>query len=147
MLLFVVGLVAEEPKAVKHEAFDGYFVSNKFEPDAAESFVVVRDQTKFDAIFGVAFVMGDKSHRLPPEAFATQMVIGVIKRGMATYDFQVTKVVQQAGELEVHYSAAVTPQVGATFASPLILGIPKQAYKTIKFVEGEKVVKTWKLND
>ena len=63
--------------------YSGYFVSNKFEPDAAESFVVLADQEQFDKVFGAAFVMRDKSHRLPKDAFKSLLVIAAIKRGNA----------------------------------------------------------------
>ena len=66
---------ATEPVKLTFDTYGGYFVSNKFEPDAAKSFVVINDQEQFDKVFGVAFVMGDKSRRLPKDAFKSLMVI------------------------------------------------------------------------
>lgn len=140
----VVGTGRADDRAavVKHEVFNGYFVSNKFEPDAAQSFVVLRDQASFDATFGVAFVMRDKSRRLPAGAFDKLLVLGVIKRGMSTWDYQVDEVREVKGGLEVRYSAKAQPQTGATFASPLIVGVPKKDCKSVTFVENKNVAKT-----
>ena len=67
-------VVKETPLAF--DVYSGYFVSNKFEPNAAESFAVIGDQAQFDKIFGVAMVMGDKSHRLPAGAFQSSIDLG-----------------------------------------------------------------------
>jgi len=39
---------------VKFDVYGGYFVSNKFEPQAPASFVVLQDQKAFDEVFGIA---------------------------------------------------------------------------------------------
>jgi hypothetical protein len=57
-----------QPTILPLDTYSGYFVSNKFEPDAPKSFVIITSQKHFDQVFGVAFVMGDKSHRLPKDA-------------------------------------------------------------------------------
>ncbi len=63
--------IAAEPVKLPHDTYSGYFVSNKFEPKAAQSFVVISDQEQFDKVFAAAFVMNDKSPRLPEDAFKT----------------------------------------------------------------------------
>ena len=133
-----------EPTSVKFDSYNGYFVSNQFEPEAKESFVVCLNQQAFDKCFGVAFVMGDKSHRLPKDVFETQQVVGAIKRGSSIWDYTVKKVVESNDEIEVHYSAKEMKQPSATFASPLIVSIPTKQYKSISFVENGKVIKVVK---
>ena len=132
---------------IPFETHDGYFVSNKFEPDAAESFVVVRDQKAFDEVFGSGFVMNDKHHRLPAKAFESKMVVAAIKRGKAVWTYKVESVTAEAGVLTVRYSATSVPQPTAEFASPLILSVPKGDYSSVRFVDGEKLVKTIEVND
>lgn len=133
-----------EPTHVKFDSYSGYFVSNQFEPDAKESFVVCVNQQAFDKCFGAAFVMGDKSHRLPKDVFETQQVIGAIKRGTSIWDYTVKKVIESNDGIEVHYSAKEMKQPSATFASPLIISIPRKSYKTISFVEDGKLIKVVK---
>jgi hypothetical protein len=123
------------------DTFSGYFVSNKFEPNAAESFVAIRDQSQFDKVFGVAMVMQDKSHRLPANAFESNMVLAVVKRGKATWQFRCEGVVLKDGLLTLRYLATSKKNDSAEFASPLIVLIRKAECVAIDFVENGNVVK------
>jgi hypothetical protein len=142
-----VGLAVPSPAdpnvaaKLKFDTYSGYFVSNTFEPDAAESIVVTTNQEQFDKVFGVAFVMNDNSHRLPKDAFESNVVVVMIKRGNAMWDFKVEGVSLKDGVVELHYTSASTKSDTATFACPLIASIPKGEYKAIQFVENGKEVK------
>ena len=57
--------LAADMTKIPFDTYSGYFVSNRFEPGTKESFVVISSQEDFDQVFGVAFVMQDRSHRLP----------------------------------------------------------------------------------
>jgi len=74
---------------VAFDARDGYFVSNKFEPQVPASFVVLQDQKAFDEVFGVAMGMGDRPHHLSPRAFELLMVVAPIKRGKVFWSYTV----------------------------------------------------------
>ena len=124
------------------DTYSGYFVSNKFEPNAAASFVVITDQGQFDKVFGVAMVMGDKSHRLPKDAFKSNMVVAAIKRGSAVVEFKVEGVTVKDGLVELRYTMTSKKSDSATFACPLIVSIPTGKYTAVQFVENEKTVKT-----
>jgi hypothetical protein len=136
---------AAEQTKLPFDTYSGYFVSNKFEPDAAESFLVITDQANFDQVFGVAFVMRDKSHRLPKDAFKSNMVLAAIKRGNAFWEFKVEGVSVEQGVVELRYAVASKATPDTTFACPLIVSIPKADYKAVRFVEGGKMVKTVKV--
>ena len=147
-MLFVLLCYASSAGDVANLSFDtysGYFVSNKFEPDAAESFVVIADQAQFDKVFGVAFVMRDKSHRLPKDAFKSNVVVAVIKRGHAVWEYKVEGVTVEQGVIRLRYAATSKATPETTFACPLILSVPKGEYKAVTFVEDGKLVKTLKL--
>ena len=145
-LLFVFvcsGLSAfagEEPKPA-YDTYSGYFVSNKFEPDAATSFVVINDQAQFDQVFGAAFVMRDKSHRLPADAFKSKLVVAAIHRGNAMWEYKVEGFAVKAGVAELRYTATSKKSDTATFACPLIVSIPKGDCKEVQFVENGKLAK------
>ena len=132
--------LAGDATKLPFDTYGGYFVSNKFEPDAPQSFVVIRDQAQFDKTFGVAFVMRDKSHRLPPSGFWDLMVIAAIHRGNAMWTYKVDSVVVQAGVVELRYTATAKKNDTATYACPLIVSIPKSAYQAVQFVENGKPV-------
>ena len=127
------------------DRYDGYFVSNQFEPDAAESFVVIEDQKQFDKVFGVAMVMNDKSHRLPKNTFASNLVLAVVKRGNQVLEYRAKKVTVADGVVQFHYSSKAGDPSTATFASPLIVSIPKGKYTAVEFIENKKSLKTIKL--
>lgn len=133
--------LAGEASKLTFDTYSGYFVSNKFEPKAAESFVVIHDQEQFDKVFGVAFVMRDKSHRLPQDAFKSKMVVAAVKRGNAVTEFKVEGVTEAKGVVELRYTTTAKKAGTAIFASPLIVSIPKGEYKVIRFVENGKPVK------
>jgi hypothetical protein len=90
----------------------------------------------------VAMVMQDKSHRLPADAFKSNVVLAVIKRGNAVWEYKVDGVSMKDGVVEIRYNATSTPSDSATFASPLIVSIPRDNCKAVEFVENEKPVKT-----
>jgi hypothetical protein len=136
---------AVDPTNLPFETYSGYFVSNQFEPNAAESFVVISDQEQFDKVFGVAMVMRDKSHRLPKELFKENLILAAIKRGKAVWEFKVENVPVSNGVAELRYTATSKASDSATFASPLIVSIPRGKYTVVRFRENEKVVKEAKL--
>lgn len=133
---------ADDNKGGNFDSHDGYFVSNKFEPDAPASFVVIQDQESFDKVFGSAFVMHDKSHRLPKDGFASKIVIAAIKRGNATCEFKVQNVAVKDGTVTVTYNVTSTSHPSATFACPLILSIARGVFHSVEFIEDGKAVGT-----
>ncbi len=138
----VVTVAAAESSRLTFDTYSGYFVSNQFEPNAPASFLVITNQKQFDKVFGVAMVMGDKSHRLPENVFKSNLVLAAIRRGNAVWTFKVESVKIDDGVVELHYSAVSQKSDTATFACPLIVSIPRGPYKSFVFVENHKAVKT-----
>ena len=142
LLVSVPATSAAEQTKLPFDTYSGYFVSNKFEPDAATSFVVIDDQAKFDQVFGVAMVMRDKSHRLPKDAFKSNMVLAAIKRGNAFWEYKVKGVTVEQGVIQLRYAVTSKAAPDTTFACPLIVSVPKGKYKAVTFIENGKQVKT-----
>jgi hypothetical protein len=135
---------AAKPAAATPVAFDvygGYFVSNKFEPKAETLFVVIQGQQAFDNVFGAAYVMRDKSRRLPPDAFASKIVLAAIHRGKALWEYQVQDVQVSGRMVTVRYAATSKTSDSAEFACPLVLAIEKGDYEAAEFVENGRSVK------
>lgn len=132
---------APAPKSVAFENHDGYFVSNQFEAKAPASFVVIHDQASFDKVFGVGMVMGDKSHRLPANAFDKKIVVAAIHRGKAMVTYQVKSVSSEGHSLVVRYTTEAKPDATAEFACPLILSLDKGKFQTVRFIENGKDIK------
>jgi hypothetical protein len=138
--LCLLGVAAATPRPVSYDVYGGYFVSNRFEPDAPASFVVLRDQQEFDRIFGIAMVMSDRSHRLPAGIFATHRVVAAIRRGPAVVEYRVQSVAVEDDALVVRYATVSTPSESATFACPLILSVPRDGYARVRFIENGEAV-------
>ncbi len=134
--------LAENDKKLSVDQYSGYFVSNKFEPDAKESFVVINSQSQFDEVFGVGMVMRDKSHRLPKNAFKSNIVLTAIQRGKATWEYKVEGVTAEKGVVKVSYAVTSKETPETESACPLIISIRKGEYKSVVFVENGKEVKT-----
>jgi hypothetical protein len=152
LLCAVVGIVpaavgaaawaAGEAK-VAFQVHGGYFESNRSGLKGDASYLVLTDAKRFDQIFGEAVVMGPRPNFLPADAFASKLVVAVIKRGTAPYEYKVDGVTAEGGVLTVRYSAAAKEGGGtAKFSSPLILSVGKGEYTAVDFVEGGKKVDT-----
>ena len=141
MGLLITSTSARETGKLDFKTYSGYFVSNKFEPDDRLSFVVLHDRKKFDQVFGVAFVFGDKSPRLAPNAFDSRLVLAAIRRGKAFCTFEVSSVTVEGGVVLLRYRTTINKSDSASFACPLILSIPKGKYQAVEFHENDKLVK------
>jgi len=136
--------VGASGKAVAAETHEGYFVSNKFEPDAPMSFVIATDQAAFDKVFGVAMVMRYRSHRLEPDVFGKRIVVAAIHRGKAMVTYKVESANLDGKTLIIRYTTKSEPSTSAEFSCPLILSLPKGAYDEVRFIENGKAIKTVK---
>ena len=132
-------------KDVDYDIHGGYFESNKSGLAGDSSYLAFAGPKAFDAVFGVAKVQGDKPRFLPKDAFDSKVVVAVIKRGKAIYDYKVEKVTNDDGVLTVQYTSAPQESGGtATFATPLILSVDKGKYDSVAFIENGKKVGTAK---
>ena len=136
--------VEAKGKDVDYSVHNGYFESNKSGLSGDSSYLAFSSQKAFDAVFGIARVVG-KQDFLPRDAFDGKVVVAVIKRGKSIYDYKIEKVTNDDGVLTVQFTA--TPQAGggaATFATPLILSVDRGKYDSAAFIEDGKKVATAK---
>jgi hypothetical protein len=148
-LLSTAGLDAATEKAkargekLPFEVHSGYFESNKSGLKGEASYLVFTDPKAFEKVFGIGVVMGKKPKLLPADAFDSHFVIAVIKRGKAVWEYQVAKVTEDQGKVYVEYTATSKEGGGsATFASLLIVSLPKGRYSSVVFIENRKNVAT-----
>lgn len=123
------------------ETYAGCFVSNRFQPASAASFVAVEDQAPFEKVFGVAKAVRDKSHRLAPDAFASRQVVATIHRGKPVVNYQVGCVSVDEAPPIVRYTTKCEPSATTRFACPLILSVPKGKCAVVQFVEDGKEIR------
>lgn len=149
-VLFAVHCPAAEPRragsAIPYVVYNGYFVSNQFEPNAPSSFVLLQNQTEFDRVFGVASVMFDRSRRLEPDAFRNNIVITVIHRGHANIRYRVVSQTRDGSILHLTYNTSGHRTPSTEYACPLIVSTARDNYSAVAFIENGKLVKTVPVN-
>jgi hypothetical protein len=137
--------VEAKGKEVDYDIHTGYFESNKSGLAGDSSYLAFSTQKAFDGVFGVARVQGDKQRFLPQDAFGAKVVVAVVKRGKAIYDYKIEKVTNDDGVLTIQYTAAPQESSGtATFATPLIVSVDKAKYDSVAFIENGKKAATAK---
>jgi hypothetical protein len=102
--------------------------------------VVAGSQAAFDAVFSMAVVMHDESHRLPNHGFDTLLVAAPIKRGPAMVTYQLRGTALARGVLTLDYTATPGTPGTATFAVPFILSAPRAGCHLVRFLENGVIV-------
>jgi hypothetical protein len=126
---------------VEFEMHNGYFVSNRSDIKDPETYLMITTPEQFTKCFGSGVTMGKRNNLLPTGAFDSKVVIAAVKKGNQIWTYKVDKVLVKDGVVNVQYEAMANPPGTAMFASPMIVSIPKGAYKTVVFVENGKEVK------
>src|SRR5437660_571941 len=83
---------AKEEKA-DFRVYDGYFESNKSGLEGKNSFLVLTDKAAFDKVFRPVPPLGGKRKvLLPDNAFESNLVAAVVKRGDRVWTYKVLSV-------------------------------------------------------
>ncbi len=141
--LFVVhARAADEAKGEKiaHTHYTAYFEKNNSGLKGASSFLAITDKAGFDKTFAARppLMGGKRPVLLPKGTFDKHVVVAVIKRGPSITTYDVQKVTRDGDTLYVQYKATSGPAGTASFASPLIIGVPKEQVKRVVFIENGK---------
>ncbi len=134
------GASADEPKGAKVEflVHSGHFEKNNAGLKDNPSFLALTSAEAFDKVFGVAFTMGKKPNVVPKGAFEKSLVVATVKRGNFITKYEVEGATLADGTLTVKYKTTDEAGGTATFASPLIVSVPKAGVKKVEFVENGK---------
>jgi hypothetical protein len=135
---------ADEAKGekVEYTVHDGQFAKNDSGLKGDQSFLLLTTRAGFDKVFGAGFTMGKKPNVVPKDAFEKKVVAATIKRGALT-TYAVEKVtLDKDGTLYVQYKATTAPADTATYASPLVVSVPKDGVKKVAFIENGKTAAT-----
>jgi len=131
-----------EGKPVEFIRHLGHFEKNNSGLKGDVSQLVFGDAEAFGKVFApVPPLMGKGNNKPNPvkmDAFEKSIVVATITRASAvtTYSDVSTKVAD--GTLIVTYTATIGPPGTATFASPLILSVPKDGIKRVVFATNGK---------
>jgi hypothetical protein len=131
-----------EGKAVEHVQYTGHFEKNTSGLKGEVSQLVFADADAFGKVFGqTPPLMGKIKNRSNPvkaDSFEKGLVVAAITRGNAVVTYSDIGTKLAGNSLFVSYKATFGPVSSATFASPLILGVPKDGIKHVVFVADGK---------
>jgi hypothetical protein len=137
---------AQEPAYVQLDpgAFQS-FVRN-WTPASKPLCAAIRSQTEWDMIMSPAATMGSSKPFGPPADFwshsAMLLVARVVDAGDMAQVFRLQRVGRAAGTIDIAYSFAPPPKASSTMKWWLGVEVEKPLPKTIRFVEGGRVVCT-----
>jgi hypothetical protein len=140
LLAPVARTAADEPKGAKVDfvVHSGHFEKNNAGLKDNPSFLALTSAEAFDKVFGVAFVMGKKPNVVPKGAFEKSLVVATVARGNYIRTYDVEQVTLADGTLSVKYKSTDQDGGTASFASPLIVSVPKDKVKKVQFIENGK---------
>ena len=132
------------PAAVAVKVHSGHFVSNQYKPADALTLALFNTMAEFKAAFGVAAFGLGRNKRLDyvdEAAFTNGVVAALIHRGNTPYQYELIGEVKNArGVVTLNFRAAGEPSPTATFASPLIVSMPRAGITHVRFVENDRVL-------
>ncbi|MCU0702562.1 MAG: hypothetical protein MUF18_01060 [Fimbriiglobus sp.] len=146
LLLAPAVLQADEKKVPEFVVHTGHFEKNNSGLKDEPSLVLLKDFDAFDKLFGTVPPLGGprKNNPVPKDAFDANVVAAVVKRGnfITTYTEVSTKT--DGETLTVTFKSEAGKPGTATFASPLIVAVPKGKIAKVVFVENGKEIGTAK---
>ncbi len=122
----------------------GYFEKNTSGLAGNATYLWLPDRNAFEGVFALAPPLLNaprKATPLPETAFDTDGMAVVIRRGPAVIDYKVQSVTKAGDTVTVRYTTTEAKGSGAaTFASPLIVSVPRAGVNKVLFVENDKEV-------
>jgi hypothetical protein len=141
LLASLAPFAAAEDAKITPNVYGPYFESNKSGLKGDSSFLVISDAKKFNEVLRPLPPVGKRrTVMVPKDAFEKSLVLVVIKRGKEAFGYTVEKAEAKGDTLRLYYKSAGMGVGGgtATFASPLVVTVPKGKYKSVEFIENGK---------
>jgi hypothetical protein len=138
-------LFAEDKKDPGFTVHTGHFEKNNSGLKDEPSLLVFTDLDAFDKVFGTIPAAGlgggvRKNNPVTKEVFDTQLVAAVVKRGKAITTYTEVSTRADGDTLTVAFKSEEGKPGTATFASPLVVSVPKGKVTKVVFVENGKEI-------
>ena len=145
MIVYLLGvslaLTTSADRTVNATIHTGHFEKNSSGLIGDASFLLFTDYAAFERVLGTTSPVGVRRPNPMTEAgFKDQLVAAVIKRGKAVTTYSEVTATADGSTLMVKYKAEVGTPGMATFASPLVVAVPKGQLTKVVFVENGKEV-------
>ena len=86
-----------------------HFVKNFYSGETNPSFLIIRNYSSFDSLFGIAAVMGmDTSKLITEEKMKEGFVLSIIYQGNDIHEFDIERITLKDNQLRVYYTSEVT---------------------------------------
>lgn len=86
-----------------------HFVKNFYSGETNPSFLIIRNYSSFDSLFGIAAVMGmDTSKLITEEKMKEGFVLSIIYQGNDIHKFDIERITLKDNQLQVYYTSEVT---------------------------------------
>jgi hypothetical protein len=133
----------DEKKAPEFTVHTGHFEKNDSGLKGGESLLLLTDADAFGKVFGTVPPGGlgggvRKNNPVPKDLFDTHLVAAVIKRGAAITTYKEVSTKTDGDTLTVTFKSEQGQPGTATFASPLVVAVPKGKIAKVVFVENGK---------
>lgn len=144
LLVAVSSIAAPVPahpaeKTLECAAYSGHFEKNTSGLKGDVSHLVFTDAESFGRVFGSVPPLGAKKHKwVSADVFEKNVVVAAITRGTSPAIYSDISTTLSGTTLTVRYKSALAAPTTATFASPLILSVPKDEIKTVVFAANGK---------
>jgi hypothetical protein len=145
LLLTPLALAADDKKEPEFKVYTGHFEKNTSGLNGDASFLLLSDFDAFGKIFGTVPPGGlgggvRKNEPVTKEVFDKQLVAAVVKRGKAITTYTEVSTKTDGETLTVTFKSEEGKPSTATFASPLVVAVPKGKIAKVVFVENGKEV-------
>lgn len=138
-------LLAEDKKPPEFTVHTGHFEKNTSGLKDEPSLLILTDDAAFGKVFGTVPPAGlgggaRKNNPVTKEVFEKNVVVAVIKRGKAITTYTEVSTKADGETLTVSFKSEAGKEGTATFASPLIVAVPKGKITKVVFVENGKEI-------
>ena len=139
----------EDKKGPEFVVHTGHFEKNNSGLKDEPSLLLITSSDDFEKVFGTVPPAGlggggKKNNPVKKDDFDTEVVAAVIKRGKAITTYTEVSTKTDGETLTVSCKSVEGNAGTATFASPLIVSVPKGKVKTVVFVENGNEIGTAK---
>lgn len=144
LLAFTAALIStfaataeDKPANPKPETIrTGHFEKNNSGLKGERSFLILRDYDAFEKVFGTVPPLGkQKNNPVTKADFEKSVVVAVITRGPAVTSYGDVSGTSADGQFTLKYKSVTGPAGTATFASPLLVVVPKEGLKGTIFAD------------
>jgi len=100
---------SQDRESVNFMISSNHFVKNFYSGETNPSYLIIRNHSSFDSLFGVAAVWGlDTSRLITEEKMEYGFVLSIIYQGNDIHEFDIEKIILRDNQLRVYYTSEVT---------------------------------------